>query len=72
MDHQPTYKASPNGHLRLLSSDEVTEMTTLSRTTLWRMSKAGAFPKSVRLSPGRVGYLADAVTGWITSKREAA
>ena len=38
--------------------------TTLSRSTIWRMVKAGTFPAPVRLSPGRVGFRVEDVEAW--------
>jgi prophage regulatory protein len=44
----------------------------LSDVTLWRMEKAGTFPKRRQLSPGRVAWLASEVDAWIESRKEAA
>jgi prophage regulatory protein len=55
----------------VLSTKDAVRVTSLSRTTLWRMVKAGAFPTPVRLSPGRVGFREADVAAWIAG-REAA
>ncbi|MDY0384636.1 helix-turn-helix transcriptional regulator [Trichlorobacter sp.] len=44
----------------------------LSDTTIWRLEKAGKFPKRRQLSPGRVGWLASEVDAWIESRETAA
>lgn len=40
------------------------DLTGLSRSTAWRLQRAGAFPKSVALSPGRVGWWESELTAW--------
>jgi len=40
----------------------------LSDVTIWRMEKAGQFPKRRQISPGRVGWLASEVEAWIESR----
>jgi predicted DNA-binding transcriptional regulator AlpA len=49
---------------RLLSWPEVRARTSLSRTTAWRLQKAGAFPKPIRISPGRVAWRSSELTIW--------
>jgi len=44
----------------------------LSDVTIWRLEKAGQFPKRRQLSPGRVAWLASEVDAWIESRKEAA
>lgn len=44
----------------------------LSDVTIWRMEKAGEFPKRRQLSPGRVGWLASEVDAWIESRKQVA
>lgn len=48
---------------------DVEKQTSLSRVTLWRMSKRGEFPQRVQLSPGRVGYNAAEVDSWLAARR---
>ncbi len=54
---------------RILSLPVVCDLTTLSRTTLWREQKHGRFPPSVQLSPGRVGVRQRQVRAWIAAKK---
>ena len=51
-------------HDRVLSWRAVREMTGLSRTTAWRLQRSGAFPRPVRLSPGRVGWREGEIAAW--------
>jgi prophage regulatory protein len=49
---------------RFMREKEVLEITSFSRTTLWREIKRGRFPKSVVLSAGRVGWRESAIEAW--------
>ena len=37
----------------------------LSRSTIWRMERAGTFPKSRRISPNSTAWLESEVDAWI-------
>jgi prophage regulatory protein len=56
---------------RLLRVGEVTEMTGLSRTTIWRRERKGEFPQRVKLGPQAVGWRADEIEEWIESRPRA-
>jgi predicted DNA-binding transcriptional regulator AlpA len=43
--------------LRLIRFPTVRERTGLSRSTVWRLERQGAFPKHRRISPNAVGWL---------------
>ncbi|WP_238705542.1 helix-turn-helix transcriptional regulator [Pseudomonas sp. FSL W7-0098] len=43
---------------------DVLEVTSLSRTTLWRVIKQGKFPRAVAISPGRVGWRESSIVNW--------
>lgn len=49
---------------RFLQEKDVLELTSLSRSTLWRQIKSGRFPPSVVISAGRVGWRESAVQAW--------
>lgn len=49
---------------------EVRQATGLSDTTIWRLIKAGQFPKKIQLGPRAVGWLAEEVAAWARKKRE--
>ncbi len=55
--------------LAFLSLGDVCERLSVSRATLWRMTRRGDFPKPVQLSPGRVGVPVDEFDNWQRSKR---
>ena len=50
----------------------VTATTGLSRTTLWRLERAGRFPRRVKLSTRAVGWRASDVEAWIAGRCDGA
>ena len=54
--------------MHILRTPDVTRLTGLSRTTLWRLERRGAFPNRVRLGANSVGWLEDEVQSWIASR----
>jgi prophage regulatory protein len=56
---------------RILRDAEVRNRTGLSRTTRWRLVRAGKFPKPVRLTEHAIGWRESAIEEWLAS-REAA
>jgi prophage regulatory protein len=53
--------------MKVLPIKEVTNLTGLSRVTIWRMEQRGAFPKRIALSPRRVGWREDEISEWLES-----
>jgi len=56
---------------RILRKPEVVAKVALSDPTIWRMEKAGTFPKRLRLGGNSCGWLASEVEGWISEKAAA-
>ena len=54
--------------LRLLRFPAVRERTGLSRSTIWRLERQGAFPKHHRISANAVAWVEDEIADWIRSK----
>ena len=54
---------------RILNSAEVEEVTSLSRSTIWRLERQGRFPRRFQLSDNRVGWLQPEIKDWIASRR---
>ncbi|WP_051677321.1 AlpA family transcriptional regulator [Bradyrhizobium sp. URHD0069] len=52
------------GPRRMLSEKQVLEIVPVGRTTLYRMEKAGRFPKSTYISPNRRVWFEDQVVAW--------
>jgi prophage regulatory protein len=53
---------------RALRQREVTAMTGLSRSTIWRLRRAGQFPIPRQLSIRVRGWLASDVAAWVRSR----
>jgi prophage regulatory protein len=53
---------------RLLRFAQVQDITKLSRSTVWRLEKAGEFPKRRQLSRQVVGWLEHEVMDWLNSR----
>jgi prophage regulatory protein len=53
-----------SGPRRMLSEKQVLEIVPVGRTTLYRMEKAGRFPKSTYISPNRRVWYEDEITAW--------
>ncbi|MCA1382686.1 MULTISPECIES: AlpA family phage regulatory protein [unclassified Bradyrhizobium] len=49
---------------RMLNEQQVLEIIPVSRTTLYRMEKAGRFPKSTYISPNRRVWYEDQIVAW--------
>lgn len=56
------------GALRLLRFPAVRDRTGLSRSTIWRLERQGAFPKHHRISANAVAWVEDEIADWIRSK----
>ena len=54
-----------------LSQAEAIRLTGLSRTTIFRMRRAGEFPPPRQLTKNRIGYLASDITAWQNSRPPA-
>jgi prophage regulatory protein len=65
-----TQPAPVNVPLRLLRFGEVRLRTGLSRSTIWRMERRGAFPRHIKVSLNVVAWREDEVSEWIRSKLE--
>jgi prophage regulatory protein len=57
---------------RVLPLKLVSELSNLSPTTIWREQKAGRFPRSMKVSPGRRGILASQFRAWLRARGRAA
>jgi prophage regulatory protein len=56
--------------MKILNSKEISQITGLSRVTVWRMERKGQFPKRITLSPRRVGWIEDQINKWIFERKE--
>ena len=54
---------------RLLRRPEVSQLTGLSRATLYRYMRAGIFPTPVRIGPRAVGWPLSDIHTWIEDRK---
>jgi len=54
--------------MTMLSKKQVIKRTGLSGVTIWRLEKAGKFPKRVNLTGSRVGWLDEEIELWIETR----
>ena len=52
--------------MRILKAQQVSELTSISRSHLHRMAREGNFPKSIKISQCRSGWLEEDVLTWIS------
>jgi prophage regulatory protein len=60
--------AAPQQDDRFLKIDDVMARLGVSRSTIWRLTQSGDFPRPVAISPGRKGWLKSQVDAWIASR----
>lgn len=51
--------------MKVLRAKAVSEMTGLSRVTIWRWERNGEFPKRIRLGANSVGWIQSEVVAWV-------
>lgn len=56
---------------RIIRKPELLNMLGLSDPTVYRMEKAGRFPKRLQLGGNSVGWLASEVEGWFSERAAA-
>jgi prophage regulatory protein len=54
--------------VKLLRFPAVRDRTGLSRSTIWRLERQGAFPRHHRISANAVAWIEDDIADWIRSK----
>jgi prophage regulatory protein len=57
-------KTTPNQIDRIVREVELTELVGLSRSTVYRLEKSGAFPHRRKLSSHSVGWLLSEIQEW--------
>lgn len=59
-----------SGLRNMLSEDQVLEVIPVSRSTLWRLERAGKFPQSTYISANRRCWFEDQIIEWQNSVNE--
>jgi len=52
----------------IIRTNEVINLTGLSRTTIWRLQQDGDFPIRIRLGKNSVGWRSKDIQDWIDSR----
>lgn len=65
----PPRYINPNDRSNIARPRDLPTLTGLSRTTIWRLERAGDFPKRIRLSAGAVGYRVSEIQVWLDSRQ---
>jgi prophage regulatory protein len=60
----------PNTGPRFLRFRELVKRVGLSRSSVWRLERAGEFPQHRRLSPNAVGWWEPEIDAWLRARRE--
>ena len=56
---------------QILRVADLEDMLNLSRTTIWRLRRAGEFPQPIRLSANAVGWTAEVIDKWLAERPKA-
>ena len=56
---------------RILRIADLVDQLGLSRTTIWRMRRAGDMPQPIQLSANTVGWHAHVIYRWLDNRPEA-
>ena len=54
---------------KIITAPERRELVPFSDMHIWRMEKPGAFPKSIKLGPNRIGWSFNEINDWIASRK---
>lgn len=54
---------------RLIRFHEVSKLVGLSRSTLWRLERQGAFPSRRRIASRAVAWIAEEIEQWISDRQ---
>lgn len=54
--------------MKVIDFEQLRDMIGLSRSTVWRLERAGKFPQRIRLSANSVGWPENEVLDWLASR----
>ncbi len=54
--------------LKLLNQKQIVDLVGLSRTTIWRLERAGQFPRRLKVSRKAVRWIQAEIVDWINSR----
>lgn len=56
--------------MKLLRPYQLAELLGISKTTLWRMEKAGELPQRYKISERAVGWLEEDIKEWLEKRKD--
>ena len=59
-----------SGPRKMMLEDQILDIVPVSRSTLWRMVRAGKFPVATYISPNRRVWFEDEIISWQSSVNE--
>jgi prophage regulatory protein len=63
-------QASVADHEQFLNRASVEQMTSLGRSTIYKLMAAGTFPEPYKLGSQRVGWKRSDITGWLSARTQ--
>lgn len=57
-----------NSPTQIIRFPKISEITSLSRTTIWRLETEGNFPKRLQVGNRGVGWLLNEIEDWMQSR----
>ena len=61
---------TPESDIRIITQKELCIKIPYSSVQIWRLEKAGAFPRRVSLGPNRVGWVEAEVEAWLRKRMD--
>jgi prophage regulatory protein len=61
---EPDNASDKSALRKMLSEEQILQTVPISRTTLYRMEKAGRFPRSTYISPNRRAWFESEIIAW--------
>jgi prophage regulatory protein len=68
--HTEDYENEVRQNVRILRRRAVEQVAGISRSLIYQLVKAGKFPRPVRLTPNRVGWLEHEVQEWVNARAD--
>ena len=62
---------TPRPERPILRVADLLDQLNLSRTTIWRLRRAGKFPQPIRLSANAIGWPAHVIDKWLAERPKA-
>ena len=57
-----------NNHPQIITKKQLRDRIPYSDTQIWRLERAGRFPRRIKLGLNRVGWLSSEINDWIDLK----